>query len=93
MELEIAKLEKENKLMEQEEVKNELDMLNKTIELKMRLDSMAETEENLGIKSMASSYANRQLCMVYNKVQNGYNEVLQTNKFIEESESIIDMKV
>lgn len=93
MELEIAKLEKENKLMEQEEVKNELDMLNKTIELKMRLDSMAETEENLGIKSMASSYANRQLCMVYNKVQNGYNEVLKTNKFIEESESIIDMKV
>ena len=82
MELEIAKLEKENKLMEQEEVKNELDMLNKTIELKMRLDSMAETEENLGIKSMASSYANRQLCMVYNKVQNGYNEVLKTNKFI-----------
>lgn len=93
MELEIAKLEKENKLMEQEEVKNELDMLNKTIELKMRLDSMAETEENLGIKSMASSYANRQLCRVYNKVQNGYNEVLKTNKFIEESESIIDMKV
>lgn len=93
MELEITKLEKENKLMEQEEVKNELDMLNKTIELKMRLDSMAETEENLGIKSMASSYANRQLCMVYNKVQNGYNEVLKTNKFIEESESIIDMKV
>ena len=62
MELEIAKLEKENKLMEkenklmeQEEVKNELDMLNKSIELKTRLDSMAETEENSGIKSMASS--------------------------------------
>jgi len=31
--------------------------------------------------------------MVYNKVQNGYNEVLKTNKFIEETESIIDMKV
>ena len=93
MELEIAKLEKENKLMEQEEVKNELDMLNKSIELKTRLDSMAETEENLGIKSMASSYANRQLCMVYNKVQNGYKEVLKTNKFIEASDSIIDMKV
>ena len=93
MELEIAKLEKENKLMEQEEVKNELDMLNKSIELKTRLDSMAETEENLGIKSMASSYANKQLCMVYNKVQNGYKEVLKTNKFIEASDSIIDMKV
>lgn len=93
MELEIAKLEKENKLMEQEEVKNELDMLNKSIELKTRLDSMAETEENLGIKSMASSYANRQLCVVYNKVQNGYKEVLKTNKFIEASDSIIDMKV
>lgn len=93
MELEIAKLEKENKLMEQEEVKNELDMLNKSIELKTRLDSMAETEENSGIKSMASSYANRQLCMVYNKVQNGYKEVLKTNKFIEASDSIIDMKV
>ena len=93
IELEIAKLEKENKLMEQEEIKNELDMLNKSIELKMRLDSMAETEENSGIKSMASSYANRQLCIVYNKVQNGYEEVLKTNKFIESSDSIIDMKV
>lgn len=93
IELEIAKLEKENKLMEQEEVKNELDMLNKSIELKMRLDSMAETEENLGIKSMASSYAKRQLCVVYNKVQNGYEEVLKTNKFIEASDSIIDLKV
>lgn len=92
MELEIAKLEKENKLLEQEEVKNELDMLNKSIELKTRLDSMAETEENAGVKSMASSYANRQLCMVYNKVQNGYKEVLKTNKFIEASDSIIDMK-
>lgn len=47
-------------------------MLNKSIELKMRLNSMAETEENSGIKSMASSYVNRQLCMVYNKVQNHY---------------------
>lgn len=90
MELEIAKLEKENKLMEQEEAKNELDVLNKSIELKMRLASMAETEENSGIKSMASSYANRQLCIVYNKVQNGYNEVLKTNKFIEKSHFIID---
>ena len=89
MELEIAKLEKENKLLEQEEVKNELDMLNKSIELKTRLDSMAETEENAGVKSMASSYANRQLCMVYNKVQNGYKEVLKTNKFIEASDSCI----
>lgn len=92
-ELEIAILEKENKLKEQEGVKNELDILNKTIELKKRLDSMAEAEENLGIKSMASSYANRQLRIMYNKVQNGYNEVLKTNKFIEESDSIIDMKV
>lgn len=92
IELEIAKLEKENKLMEQEEIKNELDMLNKSIELKMRLNSMAETEENSGIKSMASSYVNRQLCMVYNKVQNGYEEVLKTNKFIEASDTIIDMK-
>ena len=93
LELEIAKLEKENKLIEQEEVKNELDMLNKSIELKTRLDAMAETEENMGIKSMASSYANRQLCLVYNKVRNGYSEVLKTNKFIEVSDSIIDMKV
>lgn len=92
IELEIAKLEKENKLMEQEEIKNELDMLNKSIELKMRLNSMAETEKNSGIKSMASSYVNRQLCMVYNKVQNGYEEVLKTNKFIEASDTIIDMK-
>lgn len=92
IELEIAKLEKENKLMEQEEIKNELDMLNKSIELKTRLDSMAETEENEGIKSMVSSYANRQLCMVYNKVQNGYEEILKTNKFNELPDSIIDMK-
>lgn len=93
MELEIAKLEKENKLLEQEQVKNELDTLSKSIELKTRLDSMAETEENAGIKSMVSSYANRQLCMVYNKVQNGYKETLKTNKFIELPDSIIDMKV
>lgn len=92
IELEIAKLEKENKLMEQEEIKNELDMLNKSIELKTRLDSMAETEENEGIKSMVSSYANRQLCMVYNKVQNGYEEILKKNKFNELPDSIIDMK-
>lgn len=92
-ELEIANLKKENKLMEQEEIKNELDMLNKLIELKTRLDSMAETEENLGIKSMASSYANRQLCVVYNKVQNGYEGALKTNKFAESSDHIIDTKV
>lgn len=92
-ELEIAKLEKENKLLEQEEIKNELDILNRSIELKTRLDAMADTEENIGIKRMTSSYASRQLCAVYNKVQNGYNEVLKTNKFIESDFSIIDVQI
>lgn len=92
-ELEIANLEKANELMDQEKIKNNLDILNKTIELKNKLDFMAETEENMGIKGMASSYAKRQLNLVYNKVQNGYSEVLKTNKFIEEFDSIIDMKV
>lgn len=93
LELEIAKLENENTLLEQEQVKNELDVLNKSIELKMRLDSIAETDENLGIKGMASSYAKRQLHTIYDKTQNGYREVLKMNQFMEASDSIIDMKL
>lgn len=93
LELEIAKQEKENKLMDQETIKNELDILNKTIELKTRVGAMAETEDNLGIKSMSNSYATQQLRAIYNRVQNGYTQVLQKNKFTEQSNSIIDMKV
>lgn len=93
LELEIANLETEKEIKEQEKTKNDLDIINKTLELKTRLDSMAETEENLGIKSIASSYAKDQLRSIYGKVQNGYKEVLKTNKFKEESETIIDMRV
>ena len=54
---------------------------------------MAESEENSGIKSAGNSYANQQLRLIYSKVQNGYHEVLQTNKFVEQSNAIIDMKI
>ena len=93
LELEIAKLEKENSMLEQEQIKNDLDVLNKVIELKNNLNTLAETEENLGIKSMVNSYATQRLLTVYGTVKNGYNEVLKTNRFIEDSSSIIDMKV
>lgn len=92
-ELEKRKLELEIANLELEKRANNLDILNKTLELKAKLDSMAETEENLGIKSIASFYAKDQLCSIYGKVQNGYKEVLKTNKFKEESETIIDMRV
>ena len=91
-ELEKKKLDLEIRLMEQEAVKNELDIINSVIELKTRLHTMAETEENMGIKGMADSYANRQLLSVYNKVQKGYSEALKTNRFVEESNAIIDLK-
>lgn len=93
LELEIAKLEKENDLIDQEKTKNELDKLTKLIELKTKLDTMGDKVEYLSIKNMTSSYAKQQLALVYNKVQNGYDEILKTNRFIEESNSIIDMKV
>lgn len=92
-ELEIAKKEKENALLDQEAVKNELDILNKTIELKTRLDAMAATEENKGLKRVCTSYAKQQLSSVYHKVQNGYDEVLHTNHFNEHTNTIIDMRV
>lgn len=95
---EIHKLEKEKLNLEiatlrQESVKNELDILNKTIELKCRLDGLAENEENRGIKRMATSYASKQIGLVYGKIQNGYGDVLQTNKFQEEALSIVDVRI
>ncbi len=92
-ELEIAILEKENNIKEQEIMKNDFNILNEVLKLKVQMDSMAETEENLGLKKMVSSYAKDQLYLVSNKVQNGYGEVLATNKFKEESKTIIDIKV
>lgn len=93
LKLEIEVLKKEKELKKQEGAKNELDILNKTIELKCRLDALAENEENHGIKRMATSYASRQIGVVYGKIQNGYNDVLQTNKFQEDSISVVDVRV
>lgn len=93
LELEISKLEKENDLIAQEKIANDLDILNKTIEAKIRLDSLAENEENLGLKKIASSYTSQQLFLLNNKVQNGYSEILKTNKFIETQDKVIDIKV
>lgn len=88
---EIHELEKQKR--QQEMLKNDLDIINKAIEMKRNLDDLANTQENQGIKNMATSYIKKQLCDVYGKTQNGYENVLNTNKFHEDSFNIIDLKV
>lgn len=92
-ELEIEQLEKANALLEHEDTIKQLEIINAALETKLKLDALVESEENLGIKTIANSYAQRHLLEAYRKNQNGYSEVLNANKFIEKSASIIDTKI
>ena len=92
-ELEIQKLEKENMILDTVLMEKEIAVMNAAIDLKNKLNNMADTIENTRIKAMVDSYANRQLLMVYGKVQNGYLETMRTNKFVEKSAKIIDIHI
>lgn len=61
----IHELEKQKR--QQKMLKNDLDIINKAIEMKRNLDDLANTQENQGIKNMATSYIKKQLCDVYGK--------------------------
>lgn len=63
------------------------------MELKTRLNDLVDKEESLGIKKLTDSYVSKQILSIYGKVQNGYEDVLKTNHFLEQSNQIIDMKI
>lgn len=97
-------LERENLLLQQEkyrreiniarneEIRSSLDAKSSALEVRRRMNALADDAENRGIKSIEESYAAQQMKDLYAKVQKGYSDTLCKNGFRETQIRFIDMK-